>query len=222
MPFPQPMGNAHALLPSTEFTHPQSPQMAFPLQVLWLSRFCRNSSADSTLTASSTEVPSFQHKAFTCKCWNFCMCLLEVHSAAFSRKPTPVATTTFVLCSIYLLNAPFSAEAPAAPLGFDDFGVGVEPLGEALVLAALPGRAHLRVTLVLQHPVETLGLQPAGVLVRGFAVTAGDLRQVRHLDLNLPDHLVGLRDKAKRNKWRWQCTKNANTTALSNVNHQPT
>lgn len=126
---------------------------------------------------------------------SICVCL-KYRVAAFSHKPTAMATTTLVRCSIYLLNAPLGAQAPAAPLGFDDLGVGVEPLGEALVLAALPGRAHLRVTLVLQHPVETLGLQPAGVLVRGFAVTAGDLRQVRHLDLNLPDHLVGLRDKA--------------------------
>lgn len=100
-------------------------------------------------------------------------------------------------CPLHLFNAPLGAQPPAAALGFDDLGVGVEPLGEALVLAALPGRAHLRVALVLQHPVEALGLQPAGILVRGFAVTARDLRQVGHLDLNLPDHLVGLGTKGE-------------------------
>lgn len=99
--------------------------------------------------------------------------------------------------SLHLFNAPLGAQPPAAALGFDDLGVGVEPLGEALVLAALPGRAHLRVALVLQHPVEALGLQPARVLVRRFAVTARDLRQVGHLDLNLADHLVGLGNKGE-------------------------
>lgn len=70
-----------------------------------------------------------------------------------SPRPTLVAVPA--LCwSLYLFDAPFGAQAPAAALGFDDLGVGVEPLGEALVLAALPSRAHLRVALVLQHPVE--------------------------------------------------------------------
>ena len=75
----------------------------------------------------------------------------------------------------YLLNAPFGPEAPASPLRFDDFRIRVEPLRKALVLAALSGGAHLRVTLVLQHSVQALGVQAAGVLVGWLAVAAGDL-----------------------------------------------
>lgn len=75
----------------------------------------------------------------------------------------------------YLLNAPFGTEAPASPLCSDDFRIRVEPLCKALVLAAVPGRAHLRVTLVLQHAVQALGVQAAGVLVGRLAVAAGDL-----------------------------------------------
>lgn len=119
--------------------------------------------------------------------WRYRVQCFHLHPPWWLSQPCPG--------SLYLFNAPFGPEAPPAALGFDDLGVGVEPLGEALVLAALPGRAHLGVALVLQHPVEALRLQPARVLIRRLAVTPGNLRQVGHLDLNLPDHLVGLGSK---------------------------
>ena len=97
----------------------------------------------------------------------------------------------------YLLDAPLGPEAPAPPLGPDDLCVWVEPLGEALVLAALPRRAHLGVTLILQHPVQALGLQATRVLVGRLAVAAGNLRQVCHLDLYLSYHFVGLATKSQ-------------------------
>lgn len=46
--------------------------------------------------------------------------------------------------------------------------------------------------LVLQHAVEALGVEAAGVLVRRFAVAPLDFRQVRHVDLRFPHGFVGL------------------------------
>lgn len=100
----------------------------------------------------------------------------------------------------YLLNAPLGPEAPASSLSLDDLSVRVEPLREALVLTTLSSRAHLRVALILQHPVEALGLQATRVLVGGLAVTAGDLRQVSDLDLYLPDDFVGLESASTTKK----------------------
>lgn len=98
----------------------------------------------------------------------------------------------------YLFDASFGSEAPSSPLGFDDLCIGVQPLCKALVLTAVPSRTHLRVTLILWHPVQTLRLQATRVLITRLAVTAGDLRQVSHLDLHLPYDFVGLGDDRAR------------------------
>lgn len=74
----------------------------------------------------------------------------------------------------YLFNVPFCCEPPTAPFRFYNFCFWVEPFGEALILAALSGRAHLGVAFVLQHSIETLGLQAAGILIGWLAVAAGD------------------------------------------------
>lgn len=103
----------------------------------------------------------------------------------------------------YLLNASFGSEAPASPLRFDDLCFGVEPLCEALVLTAVPSRAHLRVTLVLWHSVQTLRLQATRVLISRLAVTAGNLRQVSHLDWHLAYHFVSLGTEAQWKERRW-------------------
>ena len=52
-------------------------------------------------------------------------------------------------------------------------------------------------TLILQHSVQALGLQATRVLVGWLAVAAGNLRQVRHLDLYLSYHFVGLATKSQ-------------------------
>lgn len=104
----------------------------------------------------------------------------------------------------YLLNAPHGPEAPASPLGSDDLCFGVQPLCEALVLTANPSRAHLRVTLILRHPVQTLRLQATRVFIRRLAVTAGNLRQVGYLDWDLSYYFVSLGEgSARKGKSRW-------------------
>lgn len=92
----------------------------------------------------------------------------------------------------YLFNVPLGDQAPAFALGPDGLGLGVLALGEALVLAALPGRAHLRVAFVHQHPVQAFGVEAAGVFIGGFAVALGDLRNIRCVDLDLPEGLIDL------------------------------
>lgn len=92
----------------------------------------------------------------------------------------------------YLFNIPLGDQAPAFALGPDGLGLGVLALGEALVLAALPGRAHLRVALVHQHAVQAFGVEATGVFIGGFAVALGDLRNIRCVDLHLPKGLIDL------------------------------
>lgn len=87
---------------------------------------------------------------------------------------SPTVKKEFCSLSFYLFNVPFCPETPSTSIGFDDFSIRVEPLGEALVLTPLSCWAHLGVALILQHPVQTLGLQTTGVLIRWLAVTAGD------------------------------------------------
>lgn len=55
--------------------------------------------------------------------------------------------------------------------------------------------ADLWVTLILQHAVETLGFQAAGMLVCWFAVASLNFWQVGHVHLNFPHRLVGLTGK---------------------------
>lgn len=49
-------------------------------------------------------------------------------------------------------------------------------------------------TLVLQHAVQTLGLEAARPLVCRLAVTLGDLGDVRGVDLNLTEGFVDLKE----------------------------
>lgn len=74
-----------------------------------------------------------------------------------------------------LLDVGHAAQAPSSRERAEDLHVTVLPLGEALVLAALACRAHLRVALVHQHAVDALRVDAAGVFIRGLAVAARDL-----------------------------------------------
>lgn len=104
-----------------------------------------------------------------------------------------------VKLSPHLLDVPQIDQAPALAGRLDDLGVGVETLGEVLVTAALPAGTHLRVALVLQHAVQTLGLEPARPLVRRLAVTLGDLRDVCGVDLNPSEGFVDLTEAKTQN-----------------------
>lgn len=99
-----------------------------------------------------------------------------------------------------LLDVSQSDEAPALAGRFDDLGIRVEALGEVLIAAALAAGTHLRVTLVLQHSVQTLRLEATWPLVRRLAVTLWDLRDVRRVDLNLPHRLVHLEGETTRHQ----------------------
>lgn len=92
----------------------------------------------------------------------------------------------------YLPDVSFGLQAPAPCQRAEDLHLGVLALGEALVLAALPCRAHQRVALVEQHAIDAFRVQAAGVLVRGLAVAAWDLGQVCSEDLHLPHGPVHL------------------------------
>lgn len=93
-----------------------------------------------------------------------------------------------------LSDVPLGNQAPSLAVCPDDLGLGVLALGEALVLAELPGRAHLRVALKHQHPVQTLRVEATRALVRGLAVALGDLRNVSRVDLHFPVRLVHLQE----------------------------
>lgn len=94
--------------------------------------------------------------------------------------------------SIYLSDVCFGLQAPASRQRAEDLYLRVLPLGEALVLAALPSRAHQGVALVEQHAIDAFRVQAAGVFICWFAVAAWYLGQVRSEDLHLahwPVHL---------------------------------
>lgn len=101
--------------------------------------------------------------------------------------------------SPHLLDVPQRDQAPALARRLDDLGLWVETFGEVLVTAALPAGTHLRVALVLQHAVQTLGLEPTRPLVRRLAVTLGDLRNVCGVDLNLTERFVDLKEGKNKN-----------------------
>lgn len=94
--------------------------------------------------------------------------------------------------SPHLLDVPERHQAPAFAGRLDDLGLWVETLGEVLVAAALAAGTHLRVALVLQHAIQTLGLEPTRPLVRQLAVTFRDLGNVCGVDLNLTKGFVHL------------------------------
>lgn len=102
--------------------------------------------------------------------------------------------------SPHLFDVPQRHQAPALAGGLDDLGVWVETLGEVLVAAALPAGTHLGVTLVLQHAVETLRLEPARPLICGLAVALWDLGDVCSVDLNLTNRFVDLRRRKRRHQ----------------------
>lgn len=97
------------------------------------------------------------------------------------------------LCSSHLLKVLLGLQAPSSAGGLDDLSVRVEAFGEALVVTAVTGRTDLRVTLVLQHAVQALGVLAAWTLVCRFAVAAWDFREVSNVQLHLPKWLIGLR-----------------------------
>lgn len=115
-------------------------------------------------------------------------CCYYAHQSQLTIKLSP-----------HLLDVPQIDQAPALAGRLDDLGVGVETLGEVLVTAALPAGTHLRVALVLQHAVQTLGLEPARPLVRRLAVTLGDLRDVCGVDLNPSEGFVDLTEAKTQN-----------------------
>ncbi len=92
----------------------------------------------------------------------------------------------------YFLNVSQWHQAPAFACSADDLGLGVETFGEVLVLAAVCSRTHLRMALVQQHAVQTLGLKAAGAHVWRLTVTLGDLRDVCGVDLYSPTRLIRL------------------------------
>lgn len=94
----------------------------------------------------------------------------------------------------YLPDIVDATEPPAARQRPEDLHRSVLALGKALVLAPLSCRTDLRVALVHQHAVDTLRVHAARVLVRGLAVTARDLRQVRGHDLHSPYRPVDLEE----------------------------
>lgn len=93
----------------------------------------------------------------------------------------------------HLLQVLFGLQAPPSAIGLDDFSVGVQAFGEALIVAAIPSLTDLRVTLVLQHAVQTLRVLTARPLICGFTIAARDLREVRHVHLHLANRLIGLK-----------------------------
>lgn len=97
-----------------------------------------------------------------------------------------------------LLDVPQRDQAPALAGRLDDLGLGVETLGEVLVTAALAAGTHLRVALILQHAVQTLGLKATRPLVRQLAVTLGDLRDVCGVHLNFTEGFVDLDEFVRR------------------------
>lgn len=66
-----------------------------------------------------------------------------------------------------------------------------------MILASVPCRAHLRVTLVHQHTVNALRVDAARVLVKCLAVTSWNLREVSGDNLHLPNRPVYLRNRDK-------------------------
>jgi len=69
--------------------------------------------------------------------------------------------------------------------------------------------SDLRVTLVLQHAVQTLRVEAARVLVCWSAVASWDLRQVSYVHLHFPHRFVGLMqedDKSRNEKHRTYTT----------------
>lgn len=69
--------------------------------------------------------------------------------------------------------------------------------------------------LVQQHAVDALGVYAAGVLVRGFTVAAGDLRQVCSEDLHPANRAVHL---AKRHTQ--QCIRQVSAGQFSTCERQ--
>lgn len=101
----------------------------------------------------------------------------------------------------YLFNVPLGHQAPAFAISFDDLGLGVLALGEALVLAALSCRTHLGVALVHQHPIEALGVKAARVLIRGLAVALGNLRYVSSVYLHFTARFIHLKNTLEWSKY---------------------
>lgn len=93
----------------------------------------------------------------------------------------------------HLLQVLFGLQAPSSAAGLDDFTIRIQTFGEALVLAAVPSGTDLRMTLVLQHAVQTLRVLTAWPLVCGFTVAAGDLGEIGDVHLHLANRLIGLR-----------------------------
>lgn len=75
--------------------------------------------------------------------------------------------------------------------------------------------ADLWVTLVLQHAVETLGLQAAGMLVCWLAVASLNFWQVGHVHLNFPHRLVGLTGKQSSHR----ISNNPENMTIKTYNH---
>lgn len=92
----------------------------------------------------------------------------------------------------HLLQVLFGLQAPPSAAGLDDLSVGVKAFGEALVVAAVPSGTDLRVTLVLQHAIQTLRVLTARPLICGFTVAAGDLGEIGDVHLHLANRLIGL------------------------------
>lgn len=94
--------------------------------------------------------------------------------------------------SMYLSDICFGLQAPASCQCAENLYLGILPLGEALVLAALPSGADHRVAFIEQHAIDAFGVQAAWVFICWFAVATWYLRQVCSEDLHLTHRSVHL------------------------------
>lgn len=94
--------------------------------------------------------------------------------------------------STYLSDVCFGLQAPASCQRAENLYLRILPLGEALVLAALPSRADQGVAFIEQHAIDAFGIQATWVFICWFAVATWYLGQVCSEDLNLPHRPVHL------------------------------
>jgi len=123
--------------------------------------------------------------------------LWEVSNFSNLLKPTPskreVPRENYMQKqSMYLSDVCFGLQAPASCQRAENLYLGILPLGEALVLAALPSRADHGVALIEQHAIDAFGVQATWVFICWFAVATWYLRQVCSEDLHLPHRPVHL------------------------------
>lgn len=140
----------------------------------------------------------------------------------------PLLSYSCIHINTHLLDGLICLEAPTAVGCLDHFCLCIQSFSETLVLTVVSCRTHLtkpqkgsvnliillsvkvflfkkeesdlRMALILQHAVETLGLKATGMLICWSAVAPLDFWQVSYVHLYFSHWLVGLEQKSG-NKW---------------------